>query len=110
MSKHEQSQSLREQLKGHNALVRTLVSIAVITGYGAGTVKAHTRPKVRRIGATPSGPPPGSIKILSEGYRQGVLLGLAEENFRRAERAAARAALRASKVSNASRQGMNDYA
>ena len=110
MPKHEQPQSLREQLEGHNAFVRTLVSIAVITGYGAGTVKAHIRPKLRRIGAKFAGPTPGSITILSHGYRQGVLLGLEEENFRRAERAAARAAFRAIKASNASRQGRNDYA
>ena len=106
MPKNEQPQSFREQIEGHNVLVTTLVSIAVITGYGAGTVKAHTRPMLRRIGTRLYELTPESAKVIGHAYRQGVLLGLEEENFRRAERAAVRAARHAAKAAKAAWQGM----
>lgn len=78
----------------------------MITGYGTGTVKAHTRPMFRRIGVKLSELTPESIKVIGHAYRQAVELGLEEESFRKAERSAARAARHAANAAKAAWQGM----
>ena len=106
MSKKEQSRSFREQLAEHGELVQTLVSVAVFTGYGVGSAKAHARPILKRLGAKLSELTPGSIKIIGHAYRHAVELGLEEESFRKAERATARAAHQTAKAAKAAWQGM----
>ena len=106
MSKNEQHQSFREQVAEHNVVVKTIVSLAVFTGYGAGTVKAHTQPMLRRIGNKLSELTPESAKVIGHAYRSAVKLGLEEESFRKAERAAARAARQTVNAAKAAWQGI----
>ena len=100
MPDNQEPAGFRQQVAAKGALTRTLVSIAVFTGYGTGTVSAHTRPVVKAIKAKIADLAPEGLLYACHAYVEGKEIGHEEESFRMARRQAAKAA-RASKAAGA---------
>ncbi len=93
MSKKENApDSFRAQVEEHGQIIQTMVSIATITGYGAGCVAAHTRPVAKAIRTKLGALVPEGIKLAAHAARHAKIMGVEEESFRMAGRATARAA------------------
>ena len=92
MPENQEPTSFKEQVAAKGTLTRTLVSVAVFTGYGVGTVSAHTTPVLKAIKAKLADLTPEGLLYACHAYSEGKAMGLKEESFRMAGRHGGKAA------------------
>ena len=87
----EESASFREQVEAKGRLVQTLVSLAVITGYGVGYVRAHTDPVCAVVSSKLKSLVPEGLRMASHAYHHAKLDSKEEETLKMTKRAVQRA-------------------
>ncbi len=77
-----------QQIAKKGPVTRAFVSVAVIAGYGVGTVRAHTDPAIKAVGKKLRELTPEGLLMACHAFHEGIDLGKSEELFRRAGRQA----------------------
>lgn len=82
--------SFRAQLEEKGRVTRLLCTAAVYTGYGVGTIRAHTDPALKAVRRKLKELTPETLLMACHAYSEGKALGKEAESFRRAKRKARR--------------------